>query len=1365
MSSNVQAAALSLPHMLTCIEVCQDTAKELVCKVNLATPPVDQVVFGIMNGKDRFTFSSSTNGLVAFIHLVSSLSQQNLTPKTYGQGDTRCVPLRVSTPYHSVNHLVHTYRHTLKAICTRLEQDFYFCLSVTPSACNILGSVFSTEIAMDMRGFSPKCAMLSRVLQLQTSARMNWPQAVHKTSCSAAIRAVPVIFLDFGPSMWGVSAAVITSQTISSCLTQQFISEWTESLQSVFLHKTSGEEQLQHTREFLSQRILQIVSEFNQCKDSTTLIQGGHISRDSVAIVNLLTSELGYHSLPGTLLIDYPNITSLVDYLLNTSKSVSKMQQFFCCSNVPGASASSITVNILRTYFILPERFSTSTMCSSSDIKFDAVHSTTRMGSVAKNDSKVYTLHTDFAAELHCCHLFDIDAHQGRIRCREAKLMDPQQRLLLSLAGILCTGENNIMSVNSSVTVGISWVDYADICQTHVGIQTSTASCCALSVASGRLSYTYALQGPALSVDTACSSSLVAWHVATSDMRLKGSSSAVVGGVNLTLLAATTAMFASAGMLSRDGRCKTLDICADGYVRGEACEVALLGEASAVPPAALAAPGSAVNQDGRSSSLTAPNGPAQQRVVAAALALARASPSQVASLHMHGTGTALGDPVEAAAACEVLCTKPRASAASTAGRLPLQLAAGKSYVGHSECAAGLTGALLAVLGVEHHSSRSVLHLRAVNTHVAAAVGAVSRASVLPRECSALRFGSEAGASVYAGVSSFAFQGTNAHAVVSGKCGAACRGLARTAAATRASQVQRCWVVCEAAMLAERVLSWCTSAGAATLVSELGTPIHAALRDHRVQGRALCAGAALLECASAGCESLCSEDAAVGAARVLKDGILPVPLVLHEGAESRVELLCSVADTSTQFVEVRSARAEQRQVHLAASTCWQGARGLASGLVATKKRFCCFSITSFFDCYTIASMCFSAHFGFGAEGCLSLSCTDIDCLSFTHNHTTDGNNDTFAWIFDFPYTLYQSVMVFASFTTKLTIHTKTCKKSSTTKTFLEKNTLAGESFRSLPLCDLFSDRNYFASYASSLDLFHQLNYRCKFSTINQNGHSISCLQKKMQTVITLHSSPILEDSQRYNFAGRRAAAIFCILQTRPFLGMNRKVRVRLSAPRLVNCGDSLLKVLSTWSKEVSEVCLDKCAHLGATTPFICRPMPAEHTCAQPFAEGSAAYEARAVLSTIYYTTRRDKHLFNFPVITGGLGAVGGIISKWITQAYKDVKRVLLLSSTASTKAKLKSLAEYGAYAPAVSQLLIDVGTAGEQELRHIKKFGAINLFHASGILRDAASWNTTPALLTKLHAPKALGAQRLCCALFGSRVNSLIHFFTCSYNRS
>ncbi|KAI8473971.1 MAG: thiolase-like protein, partial [Monoraphidium minutum] len=167
-----------------------------------------------------------------------------------------------------------------------------------------------------------------------------------------------------------------------------------------------------------------------------------------------------------------------------------------------------------------------------------------------------------------------------------------------------------------------------------------------LSVAAGRLSYAFGLRGPALAVDTACSSSLVAAHTAAGALGLGNCGAALAGGVNLTLAPDTTAAFAKAGMLAPDGRCKTLDSAADGYVRAEAVGVMLLqplafGGATAsgaAPPLALLV-GSAVNQDGRSSALTAPNGPAQQDVIHAALAASGFSATEVDILQMHGTGT------------------------------------------------------------------------------------------------------------------------------------------------------------------------------------------------------------------------------------------------------------------------------------------------------------------------------------------------------------------------------------------------------------------------------------------------------------------------------------------------------------------------------------------------------------------------------------------------------------------------------------------------------------------------------------------------------------------------------------------------------
>lgn len=175
----------------------------------------------------------------------------------------------------------------------------------------------------------------------------------------------------------------------------------------------------------------------------------------------------------------------------------------------------------------------------------------------------------------------------------------------------------------------------------------------AISVAAGRLSYVFALSGPAVSIDTACSSSLVGAHTASLSLQASNCSSAVVIGVKLILTPSLSAMFTRAGMLALDGRCKTLDAAADGYVRGEAVAGVMMHTFSSdsnssstelAPSWAVAVLlGSAVNQDGRSSSLTAPNGPAQQAVIRSALTDAGLQPGEVVNLSMHGTGTPLGE--------------------------------------------------------------------------------------------------------------------------------------------------------------------------------------------------------------------------------------------------------------------------------------------------------------------------------------------------------------------------------------------------------------------------------------------------------------------------------------------------------------------------------------------------------------------------------------------------------------------------------------------------------------------------------------------------------------------------------------------------
>ena len=265
---------------------------------------------------------------------------------------------------------------------------------------------------------------------------------------------------------------------------------------------------------------------------------------------------------------------------------------------------------------------------------------------------------------------------------------------------------------------------------------------------------------------------------------LLGQCAAATGsGVNLILHPETLAILQKAGMLAQDGRCKTLSSAADGYVRAEAVGTLLLtaGEAKVGDCLAVLA-GSAVGQDGRSSSLTAPNGPAQQEVIREALAIAGLGSTDVAALQMHGTGTALGDPIEVGAAAAALVEGGRAS--------PLVLMASKSWMGHSEPAAGVAGLVHAQLALTQSLQLPLLHLQHVNDYVAAAMGKLGTGWDAPRQLAAMP-----AAQAAIGTSAFAFQGTNAHVLLQA-VGAVVPGAPPTAAdllEVLPHSRQRCWL--------------------------------------------------------------------------------------------------------------------------------------------------------------------------------------------------------------------------------------------------------------------------------------------------------------------------------------------------------------------------------------------------------------------------------------------------------------------------------------------------------------------------------------------------------------------------------------------
>eukprot|EP00959_Pyramimonas_sp_CCMP1952_P464547 9486800-Pyramimonas_sp.AAC.1 len=213
-----------------------------------------------------------------------------------------------------------------------------------------------------------------------------------------------------------------------------------------------------------------------------------------------------------------------------------------------------------------------------------------------------------------------LDEEHFGISKMEAGMMDPQQFLLLDQASqALCNPAHEVKRTVPPATFAVYAACYTTdygklLCKVPEAAKSPyVGSGVALSVVAGRLSYTFGAQGPAVTVDTACSSSLVATHMAYQGWDLKGVNTALVCGVCVTIDVGITTAVNDASMLASDGRCKTLDTSADGYVRAEACVSVLLADSPAPQrPSATCVVGSAVNQDGRSSSLTAPNGPAQQ---------------------------------------------------------------------------------------------------------------------------------------------------------------------------------------------------------------------------------------------------------------------------------------------------------------------------------------------------------------------------------------------------------------------------------------------------------------------------------------------------------------------------------------------------------------------------------------------------------------------------------------------------------------------------------------------------------------------------------------------------------------------------------
>ncbi|MCP3751632.1 type I polyketide synthase [Pseudomonas sp. SBB6] len=494
------------------------------------------------------------------------------------------------------------------------------------------------------------------------------------------------------------------------------------------------------------------------------LIEMGLDSLMAVQLRNRLSTLTG-EALPVSLLFDYPSLARLGDYLLSLHNASADT------ATLPASDAGQRATAVQDIAIIgIGCRYPGGVTDAGSfwQLLVDGVDGIGEVGNARWNNDEYFDADPDAPGKMYSRWgglLDDVSHFDNRffnISAQEAISMDPQQRLLLEVGWetLENAGITPAAVVKGGIFVGCGPNEYSHILNAPGAPQTSAyfATGNSISVNAGRLAYFLGWEGPAIAIDTACSSSLVSVALACQSLRNGECSVALAGGVNLTLSPHTNIALSKAHMLSPDGRCKTFDQSANGYVRSEGCGLVLLKpleDALREGDQVLSViKGCSINQDGRSQGLTAPSGPAQERVMRAALAQADIAPARIQYLEAHGTGTPLGDPIEMHSIEAVYGQRD--------GNAPLYVGSVKTNLGHTEAAAGVASLIKLSLMLQHRTIVRNLHLTTLNQHFSANLLGQAPSVIVadqPRPWPATA-GQATGA-----VSSFGFSGTNAHLIL------------------------------------------------------------------------------------------------------------------------------------------------------------------------------------------------------------------------------------------------------------------------------------------------------------------------------------------------------------------------------------------------------------------------------------------------------------------------------------------------------------------------------------------------------------------------------------------------------------------------